>query len=166
MSENLNTSELLEPKPLQQTKTNVPSPPKLNSQRSFGAQHPKNATEIMLKAVRYMTPLNKLKTNKKLLSNVMSYKEAILRNLNNPKRNENEAWQLYDYVRDFKFFVQYANQDNMEPEAILHICKNIRYEKYKKDTVIFKEGDESNGKVYILFSGEVNVVVSKMDVYE
>jgi CRP-like cAMP-binding protein len=137
-----------------------------DSQDSNNSQNRKTTTEMLMKSIRFMTPSEKLKKNKKLLSSVMSFREAMLRNLMNKQRSDNEAWSLYEYVREFKFFQQYVNIETMENEAVLHICKNIKYEKYKKDDVIFKEGDQSNGKVYIIFSGSIKVVVNQMDVYE
>ena len=51
----------------------------------------------------------------------------------------------------------------MDNEALVQICKQITYERYSKAEPVFKEGDTSNGKVYILMSGELMVMMKKLD---
>jgi len=140
--------------------------PTLNKTSSRTLMNAHNETEIMMKAVRYMTPAAKLKKNTKLLGNILSYRETMLRIIMNDKRTENDAWAIYDYLKDFKFFQQYVNSETLEPEAIVHIMRNLKYEKHKKGHPIFLEGDSSNGKVYILFSGQLYVMTKKLHFYE
>ena len=48
-------------------------------------------------------------------------------------------------------------------ETVLQLCKNLEVERFKKGEAIFKQGDFSNEKMYIVFLGEVHVLVKTRD---
>jgi CRP-like cAMP-binding protein len=52
-----------------------------------------------------------------------------------------------------------------EQEALIYLCKNFKYEKFEAGKVIFEEGDLSNGKIYIILTGEVLIVKKTVDYY-
>lgn len=67
-------------------------------------------------------------------------------------------------IKDFKFCKKFfETNENLEHDAILQICKTMKYEKVDGDTILFKQGDESNGKLYIIYSGKVSVVLKQDD---
>jgi CRP-like cAMP-binding protein len=84
-------------------------------------------------------------------------------------KSEFEARMLYDHIKDFLFF-QTFNQRNkdshFEIQAFVNICKKMKYESYPAGTVIFKEGDQPNGKMYIVYEGEIAIVIKEQDFYE
>jgi hypothetical protein len=127
--------------------------------------NPATSTEMMLKAVRFMKPSKHLSSNK-LLENILNFKENIMCNIMNTKRGEYEAWSLFEFLKNDKFFKQFVNRELLEHDEIVNICKVLRYEKVLKGNPVFIQGEPSNGKVYILFSGEILVCLNKLDVYE
>jgi len=130
---------------------------------SYNEQSPRHATLVGAGQSKLAKPFRFSTT--KLIENVLNYKESIMRALLNNRRTDSEAWALYDYLKEFRFFKEVVNPDNFEMDAILQICKSLKYEKYPKGQPIFVQGDASNGKVYILLSGELYVLVKKLDSY-
>jgi len=49
----------------------------------------------------------------------------------------------------------------MDTAQILNVCRGFKYEKCEKNNFVFKQGDNSNDKFYIILSGEVAVVNSQ-----
>jgi len=82
-------------------------------------------------------------------------------------RTDHDAIYLSQYFQDLAFFDRFRNSttDDKDNEALLYLFKSISYERIKAGTVIFKEGEYSNGKIYILMNGELAVVTKKLDVF-
>jgi len=91
------------------------------------------------------------------------YKEMIMNILEKKNRTDEEAWTLYEYIKDFKFFNQVLS-GHSDPEDIIKVVKSLRYRKVKAGKPVFVEGDPSNGNMYVVFSGELLVMVKKLDV--
>ena len=49
----------------------------------------------------------------------------------------------------------------MDKAQILNICQGFKYEIYEKNNFVFRQGDPSNNKFYIILSGEIAVVNSQ-----
>lgn len=92
--------------------------------------------------------------------------------LESKNRSFEEANFLYKVVKDMPFFSEFKRQQNFdesEEEMLINLCRDLKYEKYKLGDVIFKEGDPSEGKFYIVMKGVVYVVQSHaqaMNYYE
>lgn len=76
-------------------------------------------------------------------------------------RTDDEAYVIYERIKDFKFFGQFLKEksDDKNLDVFLFICKKFAYEAHPPGTVIMNQGDFSNGKVYIILSGELLVYV-------
>ena len=71
---------------------------------------------------------------------------------------------MIDYFKDnafFKTLKSYSKESEME--GLISLFENVEYETVNKGDIVFKEGDESNGKMYIVISGEVWVVIKQLD---
>jgi len=86
--------------------------------------------------------------------------EKITRLLSKPDKNEKESLLLYDYFRKYKFFIRFkeAHEDLDERNAFSHVLRSASYEVYDPGTVIYQEGDVSEGKIYLIMTGEVSVI--------
>lgn len=83
-------------------------------------------------------------------------------------RTDYEAKLLYEHIKHFSFFQTFNERNagnNFESEAFSQLCKNAKYEKLPPGRVIFKQGDTSDGKMYIVYSGEVAVVTKNLDLF-
>ena len=81
--------------------------------------------------------------------------------LNKDNRTDKEAWYVYSKFKSHKFFNQLMS-DNEEKEvfeAATYICKKLKYIDCERGTVLMKQGDYSDGKVYIALSGELLIIV-------
>jgi len=80
-------------------------------------------------------------------------------------RSDQDAEFLYNHLKDLKFFKEFnlMNENLNEAESLLHLCKHFGYERFDAGKVVFQEGDESNGKMYIIYKGEVSIVKKQID---
>jgi len=83
--------------------------------------------------------------------------------LRSEERTEKEIWMLCDAFREMKFFRQFiSNSDEKERmKALLYVFKKIKYETVGAQRCIIKQGEFSDGKVYIVLSGGLNVLINK-----
>lgn len=91
------------------------------------------------------------------------YQEILKSILEKKSRTDEEAWTLYEHIKDFKFFNQVLS-GHADPEDIIKVVKSLRYRKVKAGKPVFVEGEASNGNMYVVFSGELLVMVKKLDV--
>ena len=91
--------------------------------------------------------------------------DKIRRIVSTPKRTADDGLYIYRNLKDTDFFMKFKefNSELHETDSLIHICKHLGYEKYRAGQVVFKEGDPSNGRLYLVFSGEVSVVVKHLD---
>ena len=91
--------------------------------------------------------------------------EKIRRILTSPKRTQDDALFIYKQIQHFDFFIKFkeSNTDLYEIDSLLHICRHLGYEKFRSGETIFEEDAESNGKMYLMFSGEVSIIVKNPD---
>ena len=81
--------------------------------------------------------------------------------LNKENRTDKEAWFVYSKFKSHKFFNQLmsGSEEKEVFEAATYICKKIKYIDCERGTVVMKQGDYSDGKVYIALSGELLIIV-------
>lgn len=68
----------------------------------------------------------------------------------------------------FPFFetLNDRNTNNyFEKNAFIYLCKKAKLEKHPDRKILFKEGDISNGKMYLLYSGEVSLMSTNQGAY-
>lgn len=94
--------------------------------------------------------------------------EKIQKIIEADHRTDYEGSLLFEEIKHFQFFETF-NERNVnnyfEKNAFIHICKKARYEKHPPGKVVFRQQDSSNGKLYIIFSGEVSIVVHGSDFF-
>ena len=56
-------------------------------------------------------------------------------------------------------FASYQTEDAMK--ILLELCTKMSYESVRAGTFIFKQGDESNNKFYVILRGQVGVITAK-----
>jgi len=85
--------------------------------------------------------------------------------LTTDQRSEKDIWTLYESFKDNKFFRQYINNTDERERlnALLYLCKKLKYETWGPQRIIIKQGEYSNGKVYIVLSGELNVYIKNAE---
>ncbi|KAL4493106.1 hypothetical protein ABPG72_003191 [Tetrahymena utriculariae] len=84
-------------------------------------------------------------------------------------RNIDDADTLNTYFSNLNFFSKLMDSFGQEHKDLVvsSIWRTIRYQKFKQNEVIFKEGDISNGKMFVIISGEVCVAIKKkINVFE
>ena len=164
-SENINTTD-------DEKKADIPtiSPPS----RSLIVIQPafvENATEA--EKVETAAPLNPISNpllsvpgiedrRRSISLNSRTMRETIDSILKKNDRTDEETLILFDQIKDFKFFNQVLKDKN-EPESVLTVVKSLKYRKIKAGRTVFTEGDPSNGNVFVVFSGELLVMVKKLD---
>ncbi len=91
--------------------------------------------------------------------------DKIRRIVSTPKRTADDGLYIYRNLKDTDFFMKFkeCNTELHETDSLIHVCKHLGYEKYRAGQVVFKEGEASNGRLYLVFSGEVSVVVKHLD---
>jgi hypothetical protein len=98
----------------------------------------------------------------------MTFQEKLNKILKSRNRTDYEAKVLYEYIQDFLFFQTFneRNKDShFETGAFINLCKKMKYEKHPAGSAIFQEGDKSDNKMYIVYSGEICIVIKKLDFY-
>ena len=91
--------------------------------------------------------------------------EKVRRILTSPKRSQDDALFIYKQIQHFDFFIKFKenNTDLYEIDSLLHICKHLGFEKFRRGQTVFEEDADSNGKMYLMFSGEVSIIVKNPD---
>lgn len=68
-------------------------------------------------------------------------------------------------LKDQQFFKQFIKDFNNEEEIdpFIYICKNIKLLTYEPGEPVLKQGDLSDGNVYLVFSGELLVMAKSLN---
>ena len=75
-------------------------------------------------------------------------------------RDEENASQLFSHIKEYSFFLTVNSKHpsfNFNEASFIKLCQKLKYEKQSYDKVVYEEGDTSNGRVYLIYSGEVGV---------
>ena len=92
---------------------------------------------------------------------------VFIRKLKKMPKTKEDAKFIFNFITQFPFFHKFheENLQNSVDEAFFHICRYCDYEKCQKNSIIFKEGDRSNEKFYIIISGTVFIYLQDKSVY-
>lgn len=92
---------------------------------------------------------------------------AFIRKLKRTPKTIEDAKFIYNCITQFPFFQKFQEQNlqNSVDEAFFHVCRYCDYEKHPKNSIIFKEGDRSNEKFYIVVSGNVHIYLQDKSVF-
>ena len=90
--------------------------------------------------------------------------EKIRRILESDQRTDYEGQLLYEHIKTFPFFETLNEQktnNHFEKNAFIYLCKKAKFEKHPFKKVLFQESNPSNGKMYLVYSGEVSIMSKK-----
>ena len=90
--------------------------------------------------------------------------EKIRRILESDQRTDYQGQLLYEHIKSFPFFEtlnERKTNNYFEKNAFIYLCKKARFEKHSSKEILFKEDDLSNGKMYLVYSGEVSIMSKK-----
>jgi hypothetical protein len=97
--------------------------------------------------------------------NGLSAEEKLRQILLKTDRNDYEAQTLFNAVSKNAFFERFLELDEtLDSHAMVEICQKIKYERIPANSLVFRQGDASNGMMYIVYSGELHVHVRDIDV--
>jgi len=130
--------------------------------KNVESQHQKTSSKFQVNSARKASAALEADEDENQMGQ-NGYKEMIMNILERKNRTDEEAWTLYEYIKDFKFFNQVLS-GHSDPEDIIKVVKSLRYRKVKAGKPVFIEGEPSNGNMYVVFSGELLVMVKKLDV--
>ena len=89
----------------------------------------------------------------------------VMKIIQKEERTNEEAWALYQYLKEYMFFNLFINMTNevYQKECLINVFKKFRYEKYPAGHVLFEEGDASNGRMYVVLSGSIHVMLKRKE---
>ena len=132
----------------------------LPKQKTFGAKR-KPLDFSLVREEEPQTPISPFEPQEAIPSPRTNPQQQLRHILESTNRTDEEAWLVYDNLKHLKFFGQFMkqnNEDNSE-DNFLYICKKLSYEVHPAGSVIMMQGDYSNGKVYIVLTGELNIFI-------
>lgn len=85
--------------------------------------------------------------------------------LQKPKKSLEDAHVIYEKIRNFRFFENFFAQNlrAMDFPNLLSLCQGFEYERVPYKKFVFRKGDASNNKFYVIISGKVAIVAPKAD---
>ena len=93
--------------------------------------------------------------------NEFSENETQLQNiLQKGKRTKKNTKIIYELIKKLSFFPEFQENylEKIDDYSLIQLCKTMQYEKIEPCEFIFKEGDNCNGKVYIILTGSALVI--------
>ncbi|CAD8139671.1 unnamed protein product [Paramecium pentaurelia] len=84
--------------------------------------------------------------------------QKLLNNHLNPTMDNLQV--IYSKLQQLQYFNSFIekNLKGTQRESLLYLCGKFKMEHFKGGEVIFKEGDKSNDKLYIIFNGKVALI--------
>ena len=75
--------------------------------------------------------------------------------LEKEQKNEEDLQFLWEYLKEFRFFYEFIDTINLKERMrlIFHLCKKLQYEHFEPGSIIMKQGEISNKKIYLILSG-------------
>jgi len=79
--------------------------------------------------------------------------------LDKEQKNEEDLQYLWEFLKEFRFFYEFIDTINLKERMrlIFHLCKKLEYERFEPGSVIMKQGEISNKKIYLILSGRAQV---------
>jgi CRP-like cAMP-binding protein len=75
-------------------------------------------------------------------------------------RTAEDITRIYRYIEQVPFFSRALNYGRIKPNELRDIACHVQVEDVEENQIVFREGDEGD-KFYIIFSGEVHVLIDK-----
>jgi len=75
--------------------------------------------------------------------------------LEKEQKNEEDLQFLWEYLKEFRFFYEFIDTINLKERMrlIFHLCKKLEYEHFEPGSIVMKQGEISNKKIYLILSG-------------
>lgn len=92
----------------------------------------------------------------------VDFTDKLRRALESDNRTDYESRLLFEEIKNSQFFETFNERNSatlFEKNAFIHLCKRLKYEKFPAKQVVFRQNDVSNGKLYLIYSGEVSIVI-------
>ena len=115
-----------------------------------------NHSSPQLKRCSILYPADKPK-----LSNLQHRLEEILKK---PDRTLNEAILVYKHLKGFPFFKKFKEENSnlQTTDALLYLCKILKFEAFPSGSTIYRKGDNNNKKIYLVLTGDVKLENDKL----
>jgi len=130
---------------------------KIEMQEKSSLSSPRsNHSSPQLKRCSILYPKDKPK-----LSNLQHRLEEILKK---PDRTLNEAILVYKHLKGFPFFKKFKEENsNLQTiDALLYLCKILKFEAFPSGSTIYRKGDNNNKKIYLVLTGDVKLENDKV----
>ena len=93
--------------------------------------------------------------------------ERISKVLYSWPRSETQAEHLFDIIKSFSFIQTLRHEikegHGLSRETILDIIKKMKYIRVPQGKVIYRQGEASDNQMFIVYSGEVGLVLKERD---
>jgi len=98
-------------------------------------------------------------------SSCRSMDSIVKKILMKKEKLERDTSILYDHFKPQPFFTHFIqnNEDLEERESMMYLLKHAQYQSYSSGSVIYKEGELSDGSIYVLLKGEVYLLRKNSD---
>ncbi|CAD8061212.1 unnamed protein product [Paramecium sonneborni] len=87
----------------------------------------------------------------------LNFQKLLNHNLNPTMDNLQVIYSKLQQLQYFNSFIE-KNLKGTQRESLLYLCGKFKIEHFKGGDIIFKEGDKSNDKLYIIFNGKVALI--------
>lgn len=136
---------------------------------SFSKQQQQKNSIEMHPNLRKGVFISPSKTRRRSTSNLTEDQDSLLatnnltdieRILRAEERDEDSARKLYEHIKHFAFFEAINTKfpgTHFDDNGFTQLCAKLKYEKVSANKTLFQEGDSTNGRVYFIYSGQVNL---------
>jgi len=101
-----------------------------------------------------------------MLPNGMTLHDQLDHILTKPERSVNEARILYEAIKDFpimNLLFTPPGERALDTESILYLIRHIKLMKIDAGHIVYNQDDASDGKLYIVYEGEIALVIKDPD---
>jgi CRP-like cAMP-binding protein len=108
----------------------------------------------------------RIKQKMDLKENIIKSNEKKLRHiLQNEVRSLDDIKFLAQEIENLDFFKDFRKRHTeiYEKDSLFYFCKVLKYHKYQPNSTIYHQGDHTNGKIYIVLSGEASICINSKE---
>ena len=102
-----------------------------------------------------------------LLPNGQTFQEQLTAIFLKHEKSKADVKLIYELIRDFHFTTMLCqptdDRSDCDLEDIMELIKHMSYTKIETGEILYNQGDLSDGKLYVVFSGEIALVVKDHD---
>ena len=102
-----------------------------------------------------------------ILPNGQTFQEQLTSIFLKHEKSKADVKLIYELIRDFHFMIMLCHptedRSDFDLEDVLELVRKMNYIKVETGSILYNQGDPSDGKLYVVFSGEVALVVKDHD---